>query len=255
MKIVTWNVNGIRPRLERLLAWTEEHAPDVLCLQETKVEDDAFPRAAFEERGFHVAAYGQKTYNGVAIISRETPTELMYGFPDDGPDADRRLLAGTFGMLRLYCAYVPNGQTPESDQFATKLDWLRRLHDHVDATCGRRTRILLAGDFNIAPEARDVYDPERYRGQVHFHPDEHEALARLAEWGFMDLFRKHHPEGGLYSWWDYRAGAFQRNHGLRIDLLLGTQPLWRHCAACAIDRDERARERPSDHVPVVAVFD
>ena len=146
MKIVTWNVNGIRPRLERLLAWTEEHAPDVLCLQETKVEDDAFPRAAFEERGFHVAAHGQKTYNGVAIISRETPTELMYGFPDDGPDADRRLLAATFGMLRVYCAYVPNGQTPESDQFATKLDWLRRLHDHVDATCGRRTRILLAGD-------------------------------------------------------------------------------------------------------------
>ena len=255
MKITTWNVNSIRSRLDRVLTWLDREQPDVLCLQETKVEDPDFPRAAFEERGYHVEAYGQKTYNGVALVSRHPPDEVERGFPDDGPDAERRLITGTFGMLRLLCVYVPNGQSPDSEQFAFKLDWLRRLYDYVDQTCGRRTRVLILGDFNIAPDDRDVYDPHLWRGRVHFHPREHEALARLADWGFFDLFRKHNAARELYSWWDYRGGALARNQGLRIDLILGTQPLWRHCLDATIDRAEREGDKPSDHAPVTAVFD
>ncbi len=254
MKIVTWNVNSIRSRLDRALAWIENHEPDVLCLQETKVEDEGFPREAFEAAGYHVETYGQKTYNGVALLSREAPQDVVRGLPHDGPESQRRVIAATFDGVRVINVYVPNGQSPESDKFTYKLGWLLNLHDAIDRAHAPGDPILLLGDFNIAPDDRDVHDPEAWRGKVHFHPREHEALARLTGWGFHDLFRKHHEEGGLYSWWDYRRLGFPKNKGLRIDLAFGTASVLQRCTACEIDRNERKGEKPSDHAPVVTTL-
>jgi len=251
MKVATWNVNSIRSRLDRALAWTERERPDVLCLQEIKTVDELFPRAPFEALGYRVETFGQKTYNGVAILSRRPLTKVQRGLPDDAEDAPRRLLAATVGGLRVVAVYVPNGQSPDSEKFVYKLAWLERLRAYLAAAAAPADRLLLLGDFNIAPEERDVRYPELWRGKIHFHPKEHAALARLTSWGLSDLFRKHHAEGGFYSWWDYRQLAFQKNNGLRIDLVLGTAPVLARCTAARIDRDERKGEAPSDHVPVI----
>lgn len=255
MKIATWNVNSIRSREVRALAWLEAHQPDVLCLQEIKVVDEAFPAETFARLGYHAAVFGQKTYNGVAFLSREPAEEVARGLPAEGPGAQSRLIAATFAGIRVVNVYVPNGQSPESEKFPYKLDWLARLHAMVAAQHHPEDPLLVLGDFNIAPDERDLYDPEAFRGKVHFHPKEHEALGRLTGWGLHDLFRKHHEEAGLYSWWDYRMLGFPKNRGLRIDLLLGTRPLLERCTACDIDRQERKGKKPSDHAPVVAVFD
>lgn len=255
MKIATWNVNSIRARLDRVLAWTGRERPDVLCMQEIKVPDEDFPTSRFADLGYRVETYGQRGYNGVAILSLKPLTRIERGLPDDGPDAQRRLIAATVGGaggVRLVNVYIPNGQSPESEKFVYKLEWLARLRDYLTAALKESESLLLLGDFNIAPDDRDVHDPDLWRGRIHFHPSEHRALARLQALGLHDLFRKHHEEGGFYSWWDYRALAFPRNHGLRIDLMLGTPTVLDRCKSCVLHRDERKGENPSDHVPVVA---
>ncbi len=259
MKVATWNVNSIRSRVERVAAWTERERPDVLCFQEIKTTDDGFPFDVFTGLGYQSAVFGQKTYNGVAILSRHPLADLAINLPGDEPDAPRRLIAATVNAtvnkVRIVNVYVPNGQSPESEKFVYKMDWLARLQDFLDTTAKPTGALLLLGDFNIAPEERDVRYPDLWRGKIHFHPKEHEALARITSWGLHDLLRKHHEEGGLYSWWDYRQLAFQKNNGLRIDLILGTAKMLKRCTGVEIHRDERKGESPSDHVPVVAEFE
>jgi exodeoxyribonuclease III len=252
MKIATWNVNSIRARAERAGAWLDRMRPDVVCLQETKVQDDVFPREIFESRGYALEVFGQKTYNGVAIASLLPLTDVSRGLPGEGDDAQKRLIEATVDGVRVVNIYVPNGSEPDCDKFLFKMDWLRRLSAHLaDRHDPERDEVLLLGDFNIAPEDRDVYDPEAFRGKLLFHPDEHARLRELLEWGMVDVFRRHHEQAGLYSWWDYRAARFKRGQGLRIDLLLTTAPLAARCVASEIDRDERKGEKPSDHAPVI----
>lgn len=254
MRIATWNVNSIRSRVERVVAWTERERPDILCLQEIKTTDDGFPLEPFAALGYRAEVFGQKTYNGVALLSLKPITQVVRNLPDDEPDAPRRLIAGTVGKVRIVNVYVPNGQSPESDKFVYKMDWLKRLLSFLKETADPGDPLVLLGDFNIAPEERDVRYPDLWRGHIHFHPKEHAALAKITSWGLHDLLRKQHEEGGLYSWWDYRQLAFQKNNGLRIDLILGTAPMLKRCQDVVIFRDERKGESPSDHVPVVAEF-
>jgi exodeoxyribonuclease-3 len=254
VKIATWNVNSIRQRLERLDAWLERARPDLVCLQETKVVDEAFPREHFTSQGWHVEVFGQKTYNGVALLSRTPIADVVRGLPDDAPDAPRRVIGATVGGLRVLNVYVPNGESVTSEKFVYKLAWLARLEGFLAAELARGLPLVLLGDFNIAPEDRDVHDPEAWRGQVLFHPKEHAALARLQALGLSDLYRKHHAEAGRYTWWDYRALAFPMDRGLRIDLILGTAEAARRSSACEIHRDERKGQKPSDHAPVVVTL-
>ncbi len=255
MRLITWNVNSIRTRLERVLALLERHDPDVLCLQETKVVDESFPREAFEAKGWHVETFGQPTYNGVALLSKQPAEDVQRGLPGDDEDAHKRLIAATFDGVRVIDAYVPNGKDPETEHFTYKLGWLERLLAMIEDQYTPDDPVVLLGDFNIAPDKRDVHDPAAWEGKVHFHPKEHAILARFFDWGFADLFRWHERGDGLYSWWDYRRLGFQLNHGLRIDLVLGTEPMTDRSEACFIDRDERKGQQPSDHAPVVADFE
>ncbi len=254
MQVATWNVNSIRQRQERVLAWAARHEPDLVALQETKVPDEDFPRAAFEAAGWQVTAFGQRTYNGMAFLSRRPLADVQRGLPGEGPEDARRLLAATLEGVRVVNVYVPNGEAVDSEKFPYKLDWLARLQRYLAHELSRGLPLLLVGDFNIAPEDRDVHDPEAWRGQVLFHPKEHAALAGLCALGLSDLYRQHHAEAGRYTWWDYRALAFPKDRGLRIDLVLGNAAAAARCTACDIDRDERKGEKPSDHVPVRATL-
>jgi exodeoxyribonuclease-3 len=252
MKIATWNVNSVRMRLPRVVEWLGRQQPDVLCLQETKTVDADFPRGEFEALGYHVEVFGQKTYNGVALLSRTRALAVVRGLPDDPPDADRRLIGGVFEGVRVIGVYVPNGTEVGSERFAFKLAWFRRLREMLEASCSTGDPVLICGDFNVAPEDRDVHDPDAWRGRLLFHPDEQEALRHLMAWGLVDAFRLHETRGGHYTWWDYRAGAFHRGWGLRIDLVLMTEALAARCRSVTIDRDARKGEKPSDHAPVIA---
>lgn len=255
MTIATWNVNSIRARLPRLTAWLARRRPDVVCLQETKVPDEQFPRAELEALGYHVVASGERTYNGVAIAARAAPTDVVRAFADPVLDAQRRLLAATVGGLRVVCAYGPNGQAVGSDKYAYKLAWYRRLLAHLDATGAARGPLVVCGDFNIAPEDLDVWDPEGWRGQIMCSDPEREAFRALLGRGLTDALRRVRPgEGGLYTWWDYRAGAFHRGWGLRIDHVLLAEALAPRCRTVEIDREERKGKQPSDHAPVVATL-
>ncbi len=251
MKLATWNVNSIRARHERALAWVAAKQPDVLCLQEIKVETEGFPVDAFRALGYHAVVYGQKTYNGVAILSRQEPTDVSLGFGEGGGDAQARLLAATVGGVRLVNAYAPNGQSVGSDKFAYKLDWFGRLRMHLDLRFDKAAPLLLCGDLNVAPEARDVYDPEGMVHDVLFHPEARAALARVLDFGLVDAFRMQRQEPGLYTWWDYRQLAFPKNRGARIDHLLATPALASRVRSASIDRDERKGTQPSDHAPVI----
>ncbi len=255
MRVATWNINSIRMRLARLQQWLENQNPDVLCLQETKVTDEDFPGAPFEGMGFHCVVRGQKSYNGVAIISKTPPGEVLRGLPDDEPDAPARIIAATVQGIRIINIYAPNGGEVGSDKYAYKLEWYARLRKFLDASAKPQEEVLLCGDLNVAPEDRDVWDPEQWRGQILFSEPEREALAQLMAWGFKDALRMHHPEGGLYTWWDYRAGAFHRGWGLRIDHILLSEALSRRCRDVHIDRDARKGEKPSDHAPVVVTLE
>ncbi|MCP5327293.1 MAG: exodeoxyribonuclease III [Sinobacteraceae bacterium] len=254
MKVATWNVNSLRVRLPQLRHWLADSRPDVIALQETKLPDADFPAAEIEALGYHVAYSGQRTYNGVAVLSRQplnVDARDIPGFPDE----QRRVLAVHTGGLRIIDLYVPNGQAVGSEKYAYKLRWLSALQAWLADEVARHPDLLVLGDFNIAPEDRDVHDPKAWEGSVHVSPAERDSLHSLLELGLVDLFRHFEQPENSYSWWDYRMGAFRRNHGLRIDLILASRALTQRCSACTIDREPRRAERPSDHTPVIAHFD
>ncbi len=257
MKIVTWNVNSVRARAARVAGFLERAAPDVLCLQETKVEDAAFPRELFAAAGYSIEIHGQKTYNGVALATRAglVATDVVRGMPGDDDGAERRVIAASIGTIRVVDVYVVNGQEVGSEKYAKKLAWLSRLRDYLADVVSRHDRVVLCGDFNIAPDDRDVWDPEGLKGQLLVSDPERAALAAILQLGFEDLFRRFTAEGGRYSYWDYRQLAFPKNRGYRIDLVLGTKAAAARSRAVEIDRAERKGEGASDHAPVVAEFD
>jgi len=254
MQIATWNVNSLRVRLQQLLEWLAANAPDVVAVQETKLTDDAFPVAQINAAGYQVVFNGQKTYNGVAVLARLPLTEAVIEIPGFD-DPQRRVLAVSCGGVRVVNLYVPNGQTLVSEKFEYKLRWLKALRAWLSDELRRHPQLVVLGDFNIAPEDRDVHDPAAWVGSVHVSAPEREALADLLLIGLSDVFRKFEQPAQSYSWWDYRAGAFRRDRGLRIDLILASTALAERCGACRIDREPRRAERASDHTPVIASFD
>ncbi len=254
MKIATWNVNSVRVRLPQVLDWLACTAPDVLCLQETKVVDADFPLTEFRAAGYHAVFTGQKSYNGVATLSRVPADDVQRELPDFDSD-HRRLLAASVAGVRLINVYVPNGEAVGSDKYAFKLAWLAALRRFVAAERVRHADLLVLGDFNIAPEPCDVHDPQAWDGQVLFSEPERAALRELMAVGLIDLFRQFPQPPASFTWWDYRQGAFRRNHGLRIDHILASAPRAARCRGCTIDKSPRALARPSDHAPVVAQFD
>jgi exodeoxyribonuclease-3 len=252
MKVATWNVNSLRARLEHVTSWLQRRKPDVLCMQETKVEDEDFPHEELARLGYSVIKAGQKSYNGVAIASRLPMADARVGLLNAKAEDDKRVISAVIEGIRIVGVYAPNGKAVGSEAFAQKLVWYRQLRDLLDELPPAPGGSILCGDFNIAPEERDVYDPDLFRGQLHFHPDEHAALKHVMDHGLVDLFRIHNVAGKQYSWWDYRAGSFRRNLGLRIDYLLGSAAVAQRCREVLIDKDERARLKPSDHCPVIA---
>ena len=254
MLVVTWNVNSIRARLDRLLAFLARHEPDAVCLQELKVTDADFPREALEAAGWKAATHGQKTYNGVAILSREEPAEVERGMGDADLDPEARLIAATVKGVRIVSAYVPNGKAVGSDKWDYKLRWLGRLQvwaaTHLDAA----RPSVLCGDFNIAPEDRDAKNPEKWRDSVLCHPDVRSGFRALEGLGLVDALRRVRPDDEVFTWWDYRELGFPKNDGLRIDHLLVTPPFAARLASVSVDRDERKGKLPSDHAPVIARF-
>lgn len=254
IRIATWNVNSLRVRLPQLARWLASNPVDAIGLQELKMPDAEFPRGDIEALGFHAACYGQKTYNGVAILARGALADVATGMPGS-EDPQRRVIAATVAGIRIINVYVPNGQAVGSDKYAYKLVWLAQLRAYLEAELARHPRLAVVGDFNIAPEDRDVHDPAQWEGSVHVSAPERAALSALAGLGLVDLFRQFAQPPRAFSWWDYRMGAFRRNHGLRIDLVLASAPLAALCTGCAIDRGPRGWERPSDHAPVTAAFD
>lgn len=249
MKIATWNVNSLKVRLPQLLEWLAANPADVVCLQETKQQDADFPRGELEKAGYHSAISGQKTYNGVAILSREPLADVQYGIPGL-EDEQKRVIAATIDGVRVVCVYVPNGQSVDSDKYRYKLNWLGALNAWLKTELEKFPRLAVLGDYNIAPEDRDVYDPQAWQGAVLVSEPERAAFRNLERLGLRDAFRLFEQPEKSYSWWDYRAMAFRRNMGLRIDhILLGPEL---QCASCSIDRAPRKQERPSDHAPVIA---
>ncbi|MDK2124769.1 exodeoxyribonuclease III [Parachitinimonas caeni] len=255
MQIATWNVNSLKVRLPQVLEWLAAHPQlDCLCLQETKLEDINFPEAAIREAGWQVAFAGQKTYNGVALISREPATDIQINLPNYS-DHQMRLIAGTFGEVRLICGYFPNGQSLDSEKYPYKLAWLEALIAYVGDQLKQYPQLALLGDYNIAPEDRDVHDPAKWVGQVLVSEPERAAFNQLISLGLHDSFRKFDQPEQTFSWWDYRAAGFRRNAGLRIDHILLSDPLIARCTGCVIDKEARKAERPSDHAPVIATLD
>jgi exodeoxyribonuclease-3 len=254
MKIATWNVNSLRVRLPHLAGFLAANPLDAIALQETKLPDADFPVADLQALGWSSAFSGQRTYNGVAILSRTPATDIVAGIPGF-EDEQRRVLAATIGGLRIIDVYVPNGQTVGSEKFEYKLRWFAALHGYVARELARHPQLVVLGDFNVAPEDRDVHDPKAWEGSVHVSPPERAALQELLGAGLADCFRLFEQPEKSYSWWDYRMMAFRRNAGLRIDLILASTALARKCGECHIDKAPRKLERPSDHTPVVASFD
>jgi len=250
-RLATWNVNSLKVRLPHLLDWLARAQPDVMCLQETKTEDANFPLAAIQAAGYQAVFCGQKAYNGVAILARSALTEVAHGIPDF-PDDPKRSIAASVGELRVVCLYAPNGQALGSDKYLYKLRWYEALAAWLKSELARRPRLAVLGDLNVAPEDRDVHNPKRWEGQIHVSEPERAAFRRLLELGFADAFRLFAQPEKEFSWWDYRLMAFQRGWGLRIDEILLSPELAAQCVACTIDKAPRARERPSDHAPVIA---
>ena len=249
LTLASWNVNSLTVRLEQVLAWLASTGVDILCLQETKVVDEQFPVAAFESQGFHVAFSGQKAYNGVAMISRHPLSEVTMGIPG-WDDPQRRVLAATVDGIRLINLYVPNGAAVGTDKYAYKLAWLDKVTDYIQHELSTHQRLSVVGDFNIAPEDRDVHAPEEWLGCVLVSPDERAAFSRLLALGLTDSFRDFSQDEQAFSWWDYRAGGFQRNRGVRIDHILLSEALRKRCVSSDIDVAPRRAVRPSDHAPV-----
>jgi exodeoxyribonuclease-3 len=254
MKIASWNVNSIRVRLPHVLDWLETQKPDVLGLQELKMPTESLPIEEIRQHGYHTAAFGQKTYNGVALLSREEPEDISQGLPNF-PDEQRRVIAATYGDIRVVNLYVPNGESLTSDKFQYKMAWLAALNDYLTDESRRYANLAVMGDFNIAPDDRDVHDPEEWQNRVLVSDEERDHLQRLLSSGLADSFRIFDQPDGTFSWWDYRAAGFRRKRGLRIDLILVSPALADRCTASTVDPEPRKLERPSDHAPVFALFD
>ena len=254
LRIATWNVNSLRVRLAHVIDWLNQKQPDVLALQEIKLTDSVFPLEALQEVGYHAVFAGQKTYNGVALLSRTPASDVMTDFPTL-EDPQRRILGASFGDVRVLNLYVPNGSEVGSEKYAYKLNWLQHLYQHVKTEREQYSKFIIVGDFNIAPDDRDVHDPEAWQGSILVSPAEREALQNILDLGFYDSFRLFEQDAGHFSWWDYRAAAFRRNRGVRIDLILTSEALKPHCISCQTDIEPRKLERPSDHAPVMAEFD
>lgn len=251
MKLATWNVNSLKVRLPQVLQWLGDNPVDVLCLQETKLTDDKFPVAEIVAAGYQVAFTGQKTYNGVALLSRHPITDVVKNNPHF-EDPQQRLISATIEGIRVVCAYIPNGQALDSDKYQYKLQWLEALRTWLTQECQAHPDLALLGDYNIAPEDRDVYDPIAWEGQVLCSDEERAAFDRLLNLGLKDSFRLFEQAPKSFSWWDYRQMGFRLNKGLRIDHILLTAPLAARCTACVIDKVPRKWEQPSDHAPVIA---
>ena len=253
MRLATWNVNSLKVRLAPLLDWLGHHRPDVICLQETKTVDENFPAEALRAAGYRAVYSGQKTYNGVAILSRADATEVSIGIPDF-PDELKRVIAASVNGVRIISIYAPNGQALGSDKYAYKLRWYAALTSWLSIAIKTYPLLAVLGDFNVAPEDRDVHDPKRWEGEIHVSAPERAAFCKLLQLGLADAFRLFPQPEKEFSWWDYRLNAFQRGWGLRIDEILLSPELAARCTACSIDRGPRGRERPSDHAPVIAVL-
>jgi exodeoxyribonuclease III len=251
MKLATWNVNSLKVRLPHVVEWLQSAQPDVLCLQETKLEDKNFPVAEIEALGYRAAFSGQKTYNGVALISKIEALEIVSAIPNF-EDEQKRILAGTFDGVRVICAYMPNGQSLDSDKYQYKLKWLKALREWLAEEIKRFPKLALLGDYNIAPDDRDVHDPKAWEGNVLVSEPERDAFRAFLDLGLKDSFRLFEQPEKIYSWWDYRMMGFRRNHGLRIDHILLSDALVPSCTSCVIDKAPRKLERPSDHTPVIA---
>jgi len=254
MKLATWNVNSLKVRLPQVLDWLKLHQPDILCLQETKLEDANFPVPELQAAGYQALFSGQKTYNGVAILSRDAGRDALAEIPGF-IDPQKRVLAATVGNLRVVCLYVPNGQSVDSDKYRYKLEWLAAVTAWLKRELAASPRLAVVGDFNIAPEDADVHDPAAWQGQVLVSAPERKAFQELLALGLKDSFRLFEQPANSFSWWDYRMNAFKRRMGLRIDHILLSDGLAPACLACNIDPGPRGSERPSDHAPVIAELD
>ncbi|HVK76895.1 MAG TPA: exodeoxyribonuclease III [Kofleriaceae bacterium] len=254
MRIVTWNVNSIRMRETRVKEWVERVRPDILCMQEVKVDNASFPTLTFTALGYKVAVHGQRTYNGVAIAARHDITDITTGFGDGGDDDHSRFIMATVAGVRVGSVYVPNGQAPGTDKYAYKLEWLARLRRWLDASADPASPLALCGDWNVAPGDLDVHDPKRWAGQILCSEPEREAWRQIVAWGTTDVYRAAHPTGTAFSWWDYRGVSFFKDQGLRIDHILATAPLAARLQTCTIDREQRKGRDASDHAPVTADF-
>lgn len=255
MRIATWNVNSLKARLPRVEEWLAYAQPDVLCMQETKLSDATFPAMAFQALGYESAHHGRGQWNGVAILSRVGIDDVVDGFCEGlEADQDTRLVSATCGGVRVHSVYVPNGRALDDPHYQYKLDWLSRMRVHLENTCDPDTAVAVCGDFNVAPEDRDVWDPKRFLKTTHTSKPEREALQRLGDWGLQDAFRAVHQEDRLYTYWDYRAGDFHQHRGMRIDLVLASKPLVEKVAYALIDRFARKGKLPSDHAPLLVDF-
>jgi exodeoxyribonuclease-3 len=255
MRIATFNANSIRSRLDLIAEWLASRKPDVLCVQETKVQDGEFPVEALARCGYHAAFRGEKSYNGVALLSREKPREVRFGLDDGGQRDETRLVAARVGAVRIVNTYVPQGRELDHPMYRYKLEWFRRLKEYFARHFTPRQRVVWVGDLNVAPEEADLFDPASNRDHVCFHADVRKAFAETAAWGFVDVFRKHHPEPGQYSFFDYRTpNAARRGMGWRVDHILATPALARRSLDAFVDLEPRLGPRPSDHTFVVADF-
>ena len=257
MRIATWNVNSLKARLERVEEWLAYAQPDVLCMQETKLADAAFPAMTFQALGYDAAHHGNGRWNGVAILSRVGLDDVVAGFSgeEEADVVESRLLSATCGGVRITTVYVPNGRAVGTEHYEAKLAWLDQLREHIASTCEPNGRATVCGDFNIAPDDRDVWDPTKAHGATHVSEPERKALAAICEWGLVDAFRRCYDQAGLFSWWDYRAGDFHKGRGMRIDLVLVTKPLADRVNFALIDRNARKGKLPSDHAPVFVDVD
>jgi exodeoxyribonuclease III len=251
VRIATWNVNSLKIRLPHLLDWLASQQPDVMCLQETKTEDPNFPRAEIERAGYRAVYCGQKAYNGVAILARGELTDVQHGIPDFADDP-KRVIAATVDDLRILCLYAPNGEAPGTDKYEYKLRWYAALTRWLTQELPKRPNLAVLGDLNVAPEPRDVHNPKRWEGKIHFSEPERAAFREVINVGVTDAFRLFEQPDKQFTWWDYRLKAFERGWGLRIDHILLAPALAAECGACSIDVEPRKRERPSDHAPVIA---
>jgi exodeoxyribonuclease-3 len=255
MKVVSFNVNSIRVRLPIVLKWLTDNQPDVMCLQETKVQDSEFPKETFDKLQYKCALKGEKSYNGVAILSNQSISEVEFGL-DGGLKDEARLIKARINNITIVNTYAPQGQLPDSEKFEYKLMWYKHLLKFFENNFNPTDPVLWLGDLNVAPQPIDVYDPDTLLGHVCFHPEVHKALDKIMKWGFVDVFRMHCSEPGHYTFWDYRLpNSVKRNLGWRLDHIMATEPLAKKCTASYIDKTPRTAERPSDHTPILAEFD